>query len=241
MVEPAQVAAFFDLDGTLYDGRIWQALVRVLRERRLNRRWIYFFLATHIGLWLLYTLRLMSRLAVYRTWTEHMAWMVRGVKVDEAPAIWDAIADEVLSALRPAVVGRLRDHQAQGHRPVLVSGSFRPISEAVAARLDIPDVLATALEVRDGRYTGRIARGPYVGERATGIVPPLCQGPGKRVHVEAFLADAGAGIDLAASYAYADSFVDEDLLSLVGHPVAVAPDSGLAAIAAERGWPVIAG
>jgi HAD superfamily hydrolase (TIGR01490 family) len=157
-----------------------------------------------------------------------MAWMMRGVKTDEAPAIWDAIADGVTGALRPAVVARLRDHQAQGHRPVLVSGSFRPIAEAVAARLDIRDVLATALEVRDGCYTGH-------------IVPPLCQGPGKRIHVEAFLAGLGAGIDLAASYAYADSFVDEDLLSLVGHPVAVAPDAGLAAIAAERGWPVIAG
>jgi FMN phosphatase YigB (HAD superfamily) len=65
VVEPAQIAAFFDLDGTLYDSRIWQALVRVLRERRLNRRWVYFFLATHLGLWGPYTLRLMSREAIY--------------------------------------------------------------------------------------------------------------------------------------------------------------------------------
>ncbi len=220
------VAAFFDLDGTLYDGRIWQVLVRTLRARRLNRRWVYFFLATHLSLWLPYTLRLMSRVAVYRAWTEHMAWLVRGVEVGEAQAIWNAIADAVMGHLRPAVVGRLRDHQAQGHRVVLVSGSFRPIAEAVAARLDIRDVLATALETREGRYTGR-------------IVPPLCQGPGKRVHVEAFLAGAGANVDLTASYAYADSFVDEDLLSLIGHPVAVAPDADLAAMAAERGWPVL--
>jgi HAD superfamily hydrolase (TIGR01490 family) len=177
-----------------------------------------------VSLWAPYKLRLMSAATVYRAWTEHMAWLVRGVPVDEASAIWDAIADEVMDDLRPAVLTRLRDHQAQGHRVVLVTGSFRPIAEAVAARLNIHDVLAAPLEARDGRYTGR-------------IIPPLCQGPGKRAHVEAFL--AGTGIDMAASYAYADSFVDEDLLSLVGHPTAVAPDRKLAAIAAERGWPVI--
>lgn len=223
---PTQVAAFFDLDGTLYAGRIWQALTRTLRARRLNRRWLYFYVATHVGLWGPYKLRLMSAEAMYRAWAEHMAWLVRGVPVDEAPAIWDAIADEVMGDLRPAVVARLRDHQARGHRVVLVTGSFRPIAEAVATRLDIVYVLAAPLETRDGCYTGR-------------IIPPLCQGPGKRAHVEAFLAGPGAGIDLAASYAYADSFVDEDLLSLVGHPTAVAPDRKLADIAAARGWPVI--
>ena len=98
----------------------------------------------------------------------------------------------------------------------------------LAGRLGIHDVLATALEVRDERYTGR-------------ITPPLCQGPGKRAQVEAFLAGAGADIDLTTSYAYADSFTDEGLLSLVGHPTAVAPDRKLAAIAVERGWPVIEG
>jgi len=227
VTEQTQVAAFFDLDGTLYAGRIWQALSQTLRKRRLNRRWLYFYLATHLSLWGPYKLHLIGAEGIYRAWGEHMAWLVRGVAAEEAPAIWNAIADEVMEHLRPAVAARLREHQAQGHRPVLVSGSFRPIAGAVAARLDIRDVLATALETREGRYTGR-------------IVPPLCQGPGKRSHVEAFLAGAGAGIDLAASYAYADSFVDEDLLSLVGHPVVVAPDPKLAVIAAARGWPVIA-
>jgi len=225
-----QVAAFFDLDGTLSAGagRIWQALARYAQAQRLNRRWLYLYLATHVSLWAPYKLRLIGADGVYRAWAEHMAWLVRGVREDEAPAVWNAIADEVLGRPRPAVLARLRDHQAQGHRVVLVSGSFRPIAEAVAGRLGIDDVLATALEARDRRYTGR-------------ITPPLCQGPGKRTYVEAFLAGPGSGIDLAASYAYGDGFTDEDLLSLVGHPTAVAPDPKLAAIAAARGWPVIEG
>jgi phosphoserine phosphatase len=38
---------------------------------------------------------------------------------------------------------------------------------------------------------------------------------------------------------YSDSINDLPLLSAVRHPVAVNPDPRLAAVATERGWPVI--
>ncbi len=47
------------------------------------------------------------------------------------------------------------------------------------------------------------------------------------------------GIDLAASYGYSDSESDLPMLRLVGHAVAVNPDSELEAIAAEEGWDVM--
>jgi len=46
-------------------------------------------------------------------------------------------------------------------------------------------------------------------------------------------------IDLAASYAYADSIYDLPLLEAVGHPVAVSPEERLASIARQRGWPIL--
>ncbi len=50
---------------------------------------------------------------------------------------------------------------------------------------------------------------------------------------------AGHRVDLAASFVYTDAFTDAPVLEMVGHPVAVYPDARLAAMAAERGWPVI--
>jgi phosphoserine phosphatase len=44
---------------------------------------------------------------------------------------------------------------------------------------------------------------------------------------------------LDASYAYADSLTDVPVLELVGHPVAVYPDEGLAALAWQKGWPIL--
>ena len=47
------------------------------------------------------------------------------------------------------------------------------------------------------------------------------------------------GIDLAASYAYSDSESDLPMLRLVGHPVAVNPDSELARDRAREGWEIL--
>jgi hypothetical protein len=49
---------------------------------------------------------------------------------------------------------------------------------------------------------------------------------------------AAEGIDLAASYAYSDSYTDAPMLEAVGHPVAVNPDRVLLKLAREKGWEV---
>jgi hypothetical protein len=49
---------------------------------------------------------------------------------------------------------------------------------------------------------------------------------------------AAHGLDLQQSVAYADSASDLPMLEVVGHPVAVNPETKLAAIARKRGWHV---
>ena len=72
----------------------------------------------------------------------------------------------------------------------------------------------------EGRYTGKMqfyAFGPFKAEAMDALA-------------------AERGIDLAASYAYTDSYTDLPMLEAVGHPVAVNPDARLATIARRRGW-----
>ena len=47
------------------------------------------------------------------------------------------------------------------------------------------------------------------------------------------------GLDLGQCYAYSDSASDLPMLSAVGHPVAVNPDSKLERHAREHGWPIV--
>ena len=90
-----------------------------------------------------------------------------------------------------------------------------------------PGFLATVIpllaedERLDGVYTGR-------------LVGDILHGPGK-AHAIATLAEA-EGFDLSRCYAYSDSFNDMPMLTMVGHPVAINPDSKLRKYASENGW-----
>ena len=221
------IAALFDFDGTLYTGHIWQDLVRSHWAARRHRRWVAAYLAWNMAPSPLYKLGFIDQEAYFGTWGETMGWLVRGWSLDEAGALFEQLLEEqILPNLRPDVLARLRQHRAEDHVVALVSGTFTPFLELIAERIDVPHAIGTPLEVRDGRYTGR-------------VVPPLCQGSGKPSRARAYLAGRGLDVDWAASFAYADRDTDLPLLNQVGHPVAVYPDEALLARAQAQGWPVI--
>jgi HAD superfamily hydrolase (TIGR01490 family) len=114
----------------------------------------------------------------------------------------DWAARRLPGMVRPAALERLRWHQAQGHRVVLASASLELLLEPWARSAGVHDVLATRLEVRDGRLTGRIA-----GRN--------CYGPEKVARLRALLGDL-RGFEL---YAYGDSEGDRQLLAAAQHPV----------------------
>lgn len=115
------------------------------------------------------------------------------------------------------------EHRAAGRRIFIVSASPEEIVAPLGTFLGVDEVIASQARVdAEGRYTGemeRYAYGPYkaevMRERA-----------------------AAEGIDLAASYAYSDSYTDAPMLEAVGHPVAVNPDRVLLKLAREREWEV---
>jgi putative phosphoserine phosphatase/1-acylglycerol-3-phosphate O-acyltransferase len=221
------IAAFFDFDGTLYTGHLWQDLADHHRKARRHRRWVVAYVVRNMLPLPLYRAGLMSKSAFFHAWGETMAWLVRGWTVEEGQALFEQLTEaQIMPNLRPDVLSQLRWHQTQGHLVALVSGTFAPWLATVARRLDVPHAIGTPLEVRDGHYTGR-------------VVPPLCQGGGKPKRVGVYLAERDLEVEWATSYAYADRDTDLPLLSRVGHPVAVYPDEVLMVQAQAQGWPII--
>jgi phosphoserine phosphatase len=94
----------------------------------------------------------------------------------------------------------------------------------VAELLGVDDVIASRVALGpDGRYTGEVefwSYGPYKAEAMREVAE-------------------GRGFDLAASYAYSDSFTDVPMLECVGNPVAVNPDRALETVALARGWRIV--
>ena len=118
------------------------------------------------------------------------------------------------------VLTTLRRHHRAGEVIVLVSGSFPPCLDPIAAFVCADLVLCSRPQVREGRYTGDLAV-PMVGERKAAAV-----------RAEA----AARGIALEHSLAYGDHLSDLPLLDLVGHPVVVGDDPSLRDLAIRRGW-----
>lgn len=102
--------------------------------------------------------------------------------------------------VRPAALDRLRWHQAQGHRVVVASASLEIVVGPWARTAGVGDVLATRLQVRDGRLTGRLDG-------------PNCYGPEKVRRLRALLGDLD-GFEL---YAYGDTNGDRELLAAAQH------------------------
>lgn len=221
------IAAIFDLDGTLYKGHIWQALKRHHETHGMKRRALYAYMWSHMPLWPLYRWGLLSEARFYKLWGRHMSWLVGGLTLQQAGRVFQWVVEEdVMPRLRQDVVSVLQEHQRDGHRVVLLSGTFQPLLQLIGRRLGVDDVVGTALAVRNGRYTGS-------------IVPPVCMAEGKVRRLQSFLSGCDPQVDLSDSYAYADGPIDLPVLESVGHPTAVYPDPRLAVIAQQHGWPII--
>jgi phosphatidylglycerophosphatase C len=146
-----------------------------------------------------FRLGLVSRTAVKESLLTALLGGADEAALRQRAAAW--ARDALPGLVRPAALARLRWHQARGHRVVLASAAPELLLEPWARAVAIDDVLATRLEVRSGRVTGRLEG-------------PNCYGPEKVARLRALL----GGLDAFDVYAYGDSRGDRELLAAAAHP-----------------------
>jgi HAD superfamily hydrolase (TIGR01490 family) len=153
-----------------------------------------------------------------------MSQLVEGWDVDTVKEI---VAETLHHVVDPIVydeaVSLMDEHHALGRDVVVVSASGAEVVEPIGEMLGADHVIASRLEIRDGKYTGEIDYYAYAEEKARAI--------------EAMASERG--YDLEQCFAYSDSVTDAPMLEVVGHPHAVNPDKELRKLAASKGWPVL--
>lgn len=219
LVEKPGVAAFFDMDGTLLSSNVIETYLWLrLRELSGTERFAELSrIAAKVPSLVQAERRERSAFlrSVYREY--------EGARLADLDAIADAdLTDHVLARLSPDAVRRIRQHRAAGHRTVLITGAIRPLTRPLRPLFD--HIEAAELAVDDqGVCTGFLSSSPLVGESRSAWMRGYA---------------AEHGIDLAASYGYADSHSDLPLLEAVGRPVAVRPDVSLFRHARRHRWTI---
>ena len=134
---------------------------------------------------------------------------------------WELFHLQLLTRSFPEGFARVRAHRAAGHRTLLITGALDFIIEPVRPLFD--DIVCASMGERDGRLTGHLTNLPPIGEARALVLTDYAE---------------EHRLSLEESVAYADSASDLAMLEAVGFPVAVNPESRLAAIARRRGWHV---
>ena len=213
-------AAYFDVDGTLtatnivmpliwYKSKLCSAPAAFFWKLSLAVRGPYWFVLDRLD-------RAASNRAIYSNYAG----------MDSA-AVKILAGEYYRSHLKPRIIPqaleRLTALKREDVRIVLVTGGLDIVMQPLAEELGAI-CIAPALADNGRHFTGELATGAISGGRKAQAVAEHA-----RAH----------GIDLAASFAFGDSFEgDLAMLEAVGHPSAVNPDRRLAKIATARGWAV---
>ena len=140
----------------------------------------------------------------------------------------DYIKSEIELHIRPKAMEALCEHVEQGHDVVIISATNDFVVSAIAKRFGIEsaNVLATPLEIKDERYTGKLTDKPNFQA-------------GKIYHLDKWLdKQQAAGITFEKTYAYSDSKNDIPLLEWADVAICVSPDEALHAHALAHRWAV---
>ena len=209
--------ACFDVDRTL------------VRATSMERQFVQWLVAHgHLGpralLWTAFSIAAGARASRRQGYVAYHGYLA-GKRVEDVGEWAEAcVADRVWPRVPRTARYELTGHRADGRPVVLLSGSIRPLVDALARRLGADLVVASEPEADHGVYTGRLAGAHLAGPAKADTI--------RRLALE-------RGYDLSQSYGYADHHTDEAFLACFGHPRPANPDPRLQAIAASRGWPTV--
>ena len=211
------IAAFFDLDRTLINDF---SAKKFLQSRLLSGKSTAKELLSQFATVLIYA----AGNRDFETLSKISAMGVKGIKEKQFIALGEEVyQNHLTTTIYPESRTLIASHIEKGHQVVIISAATRYQITPIANELGVKDIFCTEMEVRKGKFTGKISE--------------MCWAEGKARAGKKFAKDNN--IDLSKSFFYTDSIDDYPLLEIVGKPIATNPDNKLSQVAFESNWPIL--
>jgi HAD superfamily phosphoserine phosphatase-like hydrolase len=207
-----------DLEGTLSSGETWKAMAAYLERDGKSRTYRGFFNARFARALLAQT-GIINKREFQNRWIEELIGLFAGQTLEEFRAVGEWVVEHHLWPQRKTqVIAELEQYRLEGARLILVSGTYQPVLEAFAARLNA-EAIGSPLEVVKGKLTGRLA-GPI------------------NVGIQKVSSLKAHGITKLEA-AFGDTLPDSAMLEMAQKPVVIPTDAKLERLALERGWRIL--
>jgi HAD superfamily hydrolase (TIGR01490 family) len=205
-----RIAAFFDIDGTLYrEGLITEVFKKLIKSELIeNDRW-YKEVKPYYIKW-------DKRMGNYDNYLLKMADIYSEAIIGLHRSQIEFIAKQIIKQKGDRVYTYTRDrikwHKEQGHMIITVSGSPIELVREMSIKYGFDDYIGTKYILSENNiYTGDII--------------PMWDSISKQTAIETFVCKYN--IDLDKSYAYGDTSGDYTMLSLISNPTVINPTKEL--------------
>ncbi len=211
--------AIFDLDNTLISGDsdyLWgeflieQKIVEETYYREQNQRFYddYKVGTLDIFAFLAFSLAPLAKFSMEQLAVMHNTFM----------------QEKIIPLMSEKAFDLINTHKKNNDYLLIITATNRFVTQPIAEKFAVHDIIATEPEIVNGRYTGRVNGTPSFKE-------------GKVKRLKEWLKSTPH--DLNGSWFYSDSHNDLPLLELVSHPVAVNADDILLEHSRRNDWKIM--
>lgn len=215
--------ALFDFDGTLYPYETFNVLIKKLKNHPDYRKNYKQFMRKFIGIYIAYKLKIVSKLSMQNKAMELYMASFKGLNQNEIERFFKQVADDMSGDLRGSLMDRVRMLKEKNYYTMLISGAYVPLLNALFENTLFDHIVGTEVHYSSGVYHPKTALTRVHADRKIEVI---------KTHFK------NNEVDWQSSLAFSDSYSDVKMLQMVGHPVAVVPDSQLLSVARENNWEI---
>jgi HAD superfamily hydrolase (TIGR01490 family) len=186
--------ALFDFDGTITRKDSWLEFIKFTHGKPRY----------YLGLWVLSPMLVLYLTRLIKN-DQAKIFMFRyfygGWKYERFKKAGEDFCDQILPGmLRTSAIEKIKQHQAQGHRVILITASAREWVQPWCNKMKM-EIISTEVEIINQTLSGKLATENCYGQEKVNRLKALLN-PG----------------DYSTIYAYGDSSGDKEMLALAQHP-----------------------